>query len=497
MSIVIDKDYCTGCGKCVEKCSHHALKLENGKVIVNNALCANCGICIDYCPNECLDLGDNVVADDIVNKEEKIKSSVTSVTITPDNPCIMRLDGCNNCRACVKMCLERERKEKDPDCLICLGCGQCIHACPQKILKPKNDIDRVINKIKEGKICVAYTAPATRVALGDSFNLEPGTNIEGKLIAALRKMGFKYVLDVNFGADVTIIEEASELIERIKNNKTLPMITSCCPAWISYAEHFYPELLPNISSCKSPIGMEGALIDNYFIPHMNLKKEDVFTVAITPCTAKKGEIQRPEIVGTDAVLTIQELTEYIKKNMDFYSLENDIFDDFMGTGSGGGAIFANTGGVMESALRTANYMLTGNELDTAICNPLHGMAETKELSLKIGNYDINVLAVNGISNAIPILEDIKNGNSKYQFIEIMNCKGGCIGGGGLPILSEEDEMYFKNKRISNIYNKDQQSMCRAAHNNPEIKKLYNTYLKEPLSDKSLEILHTTYTNRLQ
>lgn len=495
MSIVIDKSFCTGCGKCVEKCSHHALKLENGVVTVDNSLCVNCGICIDYCPNECLDLTDNVVEDSNDQTENKFNTNVKRVTITEDNPCIMRIDGCDNCSACVKTCIKRENKVADPDCLICLGCGQCIHTCPRKILKPKNDISKVLDKIKEGKTCIAYTAPATRVAFGDDFNIEPGTNLEGKLISALRKMGFKYVLDVNFAADVTIMEEASELIDRIKNNGVLPMITSCCPAWVSYAEHFYPEVIPNISTCKSPIGMEGALIDNYYLPKMNLKKEDVFTVAITPCTAKKGEIKRPEITGTDAVLTIQELTEYIKNNMDFNSLEDSQFDSFMGNGSGAGAIFANSGGVMEAALRTANYLITNEELDLSKCEKLHGLEERKELSIKIGDYDINVLVVNQMSNAIDVLDSIKDGNCKYQFIEIMNCRGGCIGGGGLPLLSEEDELFFKKRRIESIYKKDKESDIRSSYENSEVKKLYDEYLEKPLSEKAHNILHTYYQEK--
>ena len=497
MGIVIDEELCEGCGKCVPKCTHHALRMAGPLAVVNNKYCTDCGICIDYCPSDAMDLTENVVGDtheseDLVPDE----SGVKRVVINADNPCIERAEeGCDDCHSCVKTCRAREKKLLDPDFQICLGCGQCIHTCEGKVLHPRNSLDKVLEALQSGRTCIAYTAPGTRVALGDDFGEKPGTNVEGRLVSALRAMGFQYVLDVNFAADVTIIEEANELIRRINGEGTLPMFTSCCPAWISYAEYFYPDLLDNISTCKSPIGMEGALIDSYFTKFKQLDSEDVFTVALTPCTAKKGEILRPEITGTDAVLTIQELSSYIKTYMDFEKLQPQEFDSFMGTGSGAGAIFGNTGGVCEAALRTAYHTLTGQELDAEVCEPLHGMNDFKEITLKAGDVEIHAAVVNEMSSALPILDSVRNGTCQYQFIEIMNCRGGCIGGGGQPLLREEDEFYVKKNRIETLYKKDQNSACRTSHGNPEVQKLYKDYLGEPGSPLAESLLHTGYNDR--
>jgi ferredoxin hydrogenase len=495
MGIVLDKDLCTGCGDCVPKCTHNALHLRGKELIVDNRLCVNCGICIDYCPNEALDLTENVVGETHEEKEVD-ESGVDRVYIAPDNPCIMRLDGCNDCHSCVKTCRRRENKVLDPDCNICLGCGQCIHTCEKNVLKPKDSLPQVTAMLKSGKTCIAYTSPATRVAIGDAFGDKPGKNNEGKLVNALRRMGFTYVLDVNFAADVTIMEEAHELLERLQGKGKLPMFTSCCPSWVKYAEYFYPDLLDHISTCKSPIGMEGALIDAYYCQRMGLDPKDVYTVAITPCTAKKGEIRRPEITGTDDVLTVQELSRWIGENLDFDELdEHDTFDSFMGTGSGAGAIFGNTGGVMEAAIRTAYHMVTGKEIDLAVLEPLHGMGEKKEVTVDIGGTTLKAVVINEMSNALDILESVRQGTCEYQFIEIMNCRGGCIGGGGQPLLSEEDEFYVKKNRIDGLYAKDRGSTYRTSHTNPEVIALYDQYLKTPGSAAAEQILHTVYTDR--
>lgn len=498
MGILIDYDLCEGCGKCVPKCSHHALKMDGDTLVVNNRLCTECAMCIDFCPNEAMDLENNVVGDFLIREErdEFVENSeVKRVHINEDNPCIVRLEGCDNCNGCVRTCKIRVRKEQDPDCQLCLGCGQCIHTCPEKVLQPKNDMGKVLSALQGGKTCIAYTAPGTRVALGDEFGEKPGENVENKLVSALRAMGFRYVLDLNFAADVTIMEESSELIHRLKNGGTLPMITSCCPAWVRYCELFYPDLLDNLSTCKSPMGMEGALINSYFLPAQGLAEDAVFTVAVTPCTAKKGEITRPEITGTDAVITIQELGQYIRGNLNYSSLPEGRFDSFMGEGSGAGAIFGNSGGVMEAALRTASHLLSEKELLPESCAALHGMEDFKELTLEIGGTTLRTAVINGMSNAVPVLDSIRDGSCQYDFIEIMNCSGGCIGGGGQPRLAEEDEFYVKKRRIDSIYAKDEAAPCRAAHLNPEVQKLYQNHLGAPCSEEAHRLLHTVYQDR--
>ena len=292
--------------------------------------------------------------DDKLNKAVKISSN---------NVAIERiLDKCIDCGICKDTCIEREGMNFDKNSELCVNCGQCIQTCPVKSLVPKSDIEE-FNKAKEsGKIMIAYISPSTRVAFGDIFNLEPGTFTQKKLVGFLKNIGFDYVLDTSFAADLTIMEEASELVDRIKNNVKLPMFTSCCPAWVKYAEQFYPEILDNISTCKSPIGMMGMVVTEYFTKQNNLNKEDIYTVAITPCTAKKFEIKREEIKGTDLVLTMYELEDYISKNNIKY--DDIIESDFDGLkGSGAGVIFGNTGGVMEAALRTAYYLLTNENLE--------------------------------------------------------------------------------------------------------------------------------------
>ncbi len=496
MGIVIDDDLCEGCGKCVPKCTHAALKMVGDLAVVDNRFCVDCGICIDYCPSDAMDLTENVVGSTHDEKKEVDETGVKRVYIAPENVCIERLDGCDNCHSCVKTCRAREKKLLDINCQVCLGCGQCIHTCESKVLKPKNDINLVKAALQSGKICIACTSPGTRVALGDSFQEKAGANVEGRMVSALRKLGFRYVLDVNFAADVTIMEEATELLRRISGNGKLPMFTSCCPAWVKYAEYFYPDLLDHISTCKSPIGMEGALIDSYFAKTMKLNPDEFFTVAITPCTAKKGEIKRPEITGTDAVITIQELSALIKENMKFEDLDpNGAFDSFMGTGSGAGAIFGNTGGVMEAALRTAYHMATGNELEYSACTDLHGMGQVKKLTADIGGTTVKAIVINEMSNAIDILESVRSGTCEYQFIEIMNCRGGCIGGGGQPLLSAEDEFYVKKNRIDSLYEKDAASAIRTSHENPEVIRLYKDYLGKPGSEKAEKLLHTKFTDR--
>lgn len=294
------------------------------------------------------------------------------------------------------------------------------------------------------------------------------------------------------------MEEANELVERIRLNKNLPMLTSCCPAWVRYAEIFYPEILDNISTCKSPIGMQGAIVKSYFAEKNGLDKNDLYTVAITPCTAKKYEITREEIDGTDLVLTTTQIAEMIRENkIDFKNLQEEEYDRMLGEGSGAGMIFGNTGGVMEAALRTAYNILTGNELtnDTIEFNEARGMDNVKEATININGTDINIAIVHKMADAKRILEEVKNGISKYHYIEIMNCEGGCIGGGGQPKSIVDRQKEIKEKRIQALYQKDKADKVRCSHQNPEIIALYKEYLEKPLSKRAEELLHTTYKDK--
>ncbi len=433
------------------------------------------------------------------NLFEKIKTKELqrAIYIDNDNISITRdIEKCVDCGLCTIVCNEREGLKNNNKKSDCLNCGQCIHSCPVNAIKPKSDKDLFLKALKQGKTCIAYTSPSVRVALGDSFGLEAGTFVQGKMIQSLRKLGFEYVLDVTFGADLTIMEEASELVERITNNQKLPMFTSCCPSWIKYAETFYPELLTNISSCKSPIGMQGMIVKKYFAKKLNL--ENIFTVAITPCTAKKYEINRTEISGTDLVLTTQELVDLIKeKSIDFNTLEDSQYDSLLGEGSGAGMIFGNTGGVTEAALRTAYYLMTSENLteEKLEFTEVRGMENIKEATININGNKINVAIINQMSSAIPILESVKNNTCKYHFIEIMNCLGGCIGGGGQPRYNKNEEINIKEKRIKSLYNKDASDKIRLSHENEEIKTLYKELLDKPLSLKSKELLHTKYEEK--
>lgn len=422
-----------------------------------------------------------------------------AVPIAENNVAIKRIrEKCIDCGMCLRICKEREGIEDLCGGNTCVNCGQCVQACPFGALIPKKDEDKLEEAIKNNKICIAYTSPSVRVAIGDEFGMEPGKYAQGKLVSALRKLGFKYVLDVTFGADLTILEEANELVYRIKNGGKLPMFTSCCPAWVKYAEMYYPEILENISTCKSPIGMQGEIVQNYFTKKMNLNKEDIYTVAITPCTAKKYEVAREEIGGTDIVLTTKEIIDMLKeKEIDLNDLEDSNYDSLLGEGSGAGMIFGNTGGVMEAALRTAYNIMTGKELekDAIVFNNVRGIENVKEAKINIEGTEINIAVIHKMSSAKPILEDVKNGKSKYHYIEIMNCLGGCIGGGGQPKTKMSDELEVKKKRIESLYQRDKEDKIRVSHKNPDIIKVYEEFLGKPLGSKSEELLHTSYKDK--
>lgn len=431
--------------------------------------------------------------------EAKENTPSNAIKISEDNPSIVRLiDKCVNCGICTQTCVIREGMNFDANSELCVSCGQCIQTCPTKALIPKQEFNLFQKAKKSGKICIAYTSPAVRVSIGEAFRKEYGSFEQEKLVGLLKKIGFDYVFDTTFGADLTIMEEASELVERIKNNKNLPMFTSCCPAWVKYAEQFYPEILDNISTCKSPIGMMGTVVNEYFTKENNIEKKDIYTVAITPCTAKKYEIKREEISGTNLVITVNELVDIIKtQNIKYDDIPKCDYDSFFKEGSGAGVIFGNTGGVAEAALRTAYYLLTNKNLDKEKIefDAVRGYDNVKEASIKINNKTINICVIHGMSNAKEILESVKNDTSKYHFIEIMNCQGGCIGGGGQPKIEIYNEREIKEKRITSLYQRDNKNPIRCSHENPQINKIYENFLDKPLSSKSHKLLHTKYKDK--
>ncbi len=392
----------------------------------------------------------------------------------------------------------------------CIMCGQCVSVCPTGALMEKSEIEKVDEAFKSGKYVVVQTAPAVRAALGEEFGMKIGTPVTGKMVAALKRLGFKKVFDTDYAADLTIIEEAHELIDRIQNGGKLPMITSCSPGWINYAEYYFGDCLENISSCKSPHEMQGAILKHYYANKIGIAPEDMYVVSIMPCTAKKFEKDRDQLKtrglkDVDAVLTTRELGKLIKRSgINFAKLPDEDFDrDIVGDYSGAGVIFGVTGGVMEAALRTAAFVLTGKEHENIEFNEVRGFNGIKEAAFNLNGMKLNVAVAHGMKNAKVILDDIRAGKSKYQFIEIMGCPGGCINGGGQPyvrpcFLPNEDvdivDTYMQ-KRANALYSEDEKQKVRQSHNNPQIKALYNDFLGEPNSHLAHELLHTSYTSK--
>ena len=393
----------------------------------------------------------------------------------------------------------------------CIMCGQCINVCPTGALMEKSEIGRVDAAMKAGKFVVVQTAPAVRAALGEEFGMKIGTPVTGKMVAALRRLGFKKVFDTNFAADLTIMEEGTELLDRLQNGGVLPMITSCSPGWVNYAEYNFDDLLPHLSTCKSPHQMFGAILKTYYAEKIGVDPKDMFVVSIMPCSCKKYEKEREQMVtdglmDVDAVLTTRELGRLIRRSgINFAKLPDEDFDtDIVHDYTGAGVIFGVTGGVMEAALRTVYFVLTGKEYDKINFTEVRGLAGVREATVDINGTAVNVAIANGMKGAKVLLDEIRAGNSKYHFIEIMGCPGGCINGGGQPYVrpaflpNEDDNILdtYIQKRANALYSEDERQVIRQSHNNPQIKQLYEEFLGKPNSHKAHHLLHTTYRARI-
>ena len=386
----------------------------------------------------------------------------------------------------------------------CINCGQCIVACPVGALYERDDTDKVREAIADpSKHVFICTAPSVRAQIGECFGYEPGTDCEGKMVAALKKLGFDGVYDMNLTADLTIMEEATEFLGRVKNGGALPMITSCSPGWIKYCEHYYPEFTENLSTCKSPQQMFGAVVKTYYAEKMGWNPEDIFFVSAIPCTAKKFEVGRDGqsaagVPDVDVAITTREVGKMISKaGIDFKALDDEAFDIPFEIGSGAGAIFGATGGVMEAALRTAAEVIEGKPLESLDFNEVRGVEGVKIASYKLGDMTLNVAVASGTANAKKVLDAVKAGELDVQFIEIMACPGGCVNGGGQPYQPAAVRMTtdLRTVRAAVLYNDDKNSDLRKSHENSAVKKLYDEYFGEPNSHKAHEILHTHYVKR--
>lgn len=386
----------------------------------------------------------------------------------------------------------------------CTNCGQCIMSCPTGALREKDNTKDVWNLIKdEDKYVVVQTAPAVRAALGEEFGLPIGTNVTGKMVTALRRLGFDKVFDTNTGADFTIMEEANELIERLTKGGTLPMITSCSPGWVKYIEMNYPDQLAHVSSCKSPHQMFGALIKSYYADKIGVAPEKISVISVMPCIAKKFEANREQmnvngIKDVDYVITTRELARMIKQaGLDFVNLEDSNFDDPMGEATGAAAIFGTTGGVMEAALRTAYEKITGETLKEVNFEAVRGADGIKRATVKIGDKEVKAVVAHGLGNAQIVMDEIRSGKADYQFVEIMACPGGCIMGGGQPIRSSKERatIDIRKLRADCLYSIDEKSTIRKSHENPVVLKIYDEFLGEVGGHKAHELLHTSYVER--
>ncbi len=462
----------------------------------------------------------------VINKE----GARTPVTVDELSPSIIRdTSKCILCGRCIARCQNahglsvlgyenrgfntivgpaENRSFMDSPCILC---GQCVSVCPTGALLEKSEIWKIDEAKKAGKYIVVQTAPAVRAALGEEFGMKIGTPVTGKMVAALKRLGFDKVYDTNFGADLTIMEEANELVGRIKNGGVLPMITSCSPGWVNYAEYYYGDQLDHLSSCKSPHEMFGAIVKSYFAEKNGLNPKNIFVVSIMPCTAKKFEKERDQLKNADGlpdvdcVLTTRELGDLIRRSgINFTKLPDEEFDqDLLGEYTGAGVIFGVTGGVMEAALRTAYHILTGKEHELVKFEQVRGLEGIKEAAIDIDGTTVNVAVAHGMKNAKVLMDEVRAGTSKYTFIEIMGCPGGCVAGGGQPYVkpcflpNEDIDILdtYKAKRSAALYTEDERQTVRQSHNNTQIQQLYADYLGEPCGHRAHELLHTSYAAR--
>jgi NADH-quinone oxidoreductase subunit G/NADP-reducing hydrogenase subunit HndD len=476
-------------------------------------------------PQECLTCPRNLkcelqrLAEEMGIREVRFQGEKPNPRIDDSTPSIRRdTSKCILCRRCVTVCQEIQQvgalcaQERGFDTYIgpafgdelgeaaCALCGQCINVCPVGALTEKDYTQEVWKAIHDPeKIVVAQDAPAVRAALGEEFGLPPGSLVTGKMLEALRRLGFDVIFDTNFAADLTIIEEGNELLKRIREGGTLPMITSCSPGWIKFIEHFYPQLLPHLSSCKSPHQMLGALAKTYYAKKAGINPEKMVTVSIMPCTAKKFECNRPEMRDSgfqdvDYVLTTRELARMIKAaGIDFVNLPDGKYDDPLGEYSGAATIFGATGGVMEAALRTAYEVATGKKLENVDLTAVRGLEGVKEAAVAVdGLGEVRVAVAHGLGNARKLMDRLATGKAHYHFIEVMACPGGCVAGGGQPIPVNNE---IRRLRAQALYQEDKNLKYRKSHENPSITQIYREFLKEPLGEKSHHLLHTEYTKR--
>jgi len=514
-------------GKLITSCSypceegmkiktHSARVVESRKTIVELLLSNHPDDCL-YCVrnNNCtlqnLAVEHNVTERRIKGKKNNFSKDISSPSISRDP------DKCILCGRCVRVCEEimavsaidyinRGSRtvigttfNKGLNTSSCVNCGQCIMVCPTGALTEKGHINEIQMALRDPeKLVVAQYAPAISISLAEEFGMKPGTDINGVMNAALRKIGFDNVFDTSFSADLTIMEESAELIDRVSNGSVLPMFTSCCPGWVKYAEEFALDLLPNLSSCKSPQQMLGAVIKSYFAEKVNKKPENIYSVSIMPCTAKKFEAQREEMTrngvsDVDAVLTTREFAQLIKLyGIDMHKLKPEITDSPHGVRSSAGKLFGASGGVMEAAIRTAYFKITGEELVDFKVTAIRGQEGRKETKIKAGDIELGAAVVSGLENARVLLEEIKNGRDDLHFIEIMACPGGCLNGGGQPIGADDEAI---KARLMSLYDIDERATIKVSHKNPEIIELYDKYLEKPLGHKSHKLLHTTYGKR--
>jgi len=514
-------------GKLITSCSYpceegmkiktHSTRVVESRKMIVELLLSNhpddCLYCVrsGNCTLQDLAVEHNVTERRIKGKKNNFSKDISSPSISRDP------DKCILCGRCVRVCEEvmavsaidyinRGSRtvigttfNKGLNTSSCVNCGQCIMVCPTGALTEKGHINEIQMALRDPeKLVVVQYAPAISISLAEEFGMEPGTDINGVMNAALRKIGFDNVFDTSFSADLTIMEESAELIDRVSNGGVLPMFTSCCPGWVKYAEEFATDFLPNLSSCKSPQQMLGAVIKSYFAENVNVKPENIYSVSIMPCTAKKFEAQREEmtrngISDVDAVLTTREFAQLVKLyGIDMHKLKPEITDSPHGVRSSAGKLFGASGGVMEAAIRTAYFKITGEELIEFKVTAIRGLEGRKEVRIKAGDIEIGAAVVSGLENARVLLDEIRNGRDDMHFIEIMACPGGCLNGGGQPIGADDDAI---KARLMSLYDIDERATIKVSHKNPEIIELYDKYLEKPLGHKSHKLLHTTYGKR--